>query len=62
METLRIVMPLNKTQVVPLTVKLSLIITIIIVIIIITGRALGRAHTSTTRCLIHENISGPITF
>ena len=62
METLRIVMPLNKTQVVPVTVKLSLIITIIIVIIIITGRALSGAHTSTTRCLIHENISGPITF
>ena len=25
-------------------------------------RALGRAHTSATQCLIHENISGPIHF
>ena len=28
----------------------------------ITRRALGRAHTSPTQCLIHENISGLIHF
>ena len=27
-----------------------------------TRRALGRAHTSATQCLIHEKIEGPIHF